>query len=389
MTLFLASVSDPEEADIALAQGVDIIDLADPACGAAGHLPPATVRAAVARVANRRPTCATVCDVAMDTQRIVAAARAMAEAGTDYVKVGLFPAQRADVIRALAPLARETKLIGAMFADEDADDTLVPLMAEVGFAGAMLDTAHKGSGRLLDYLNLVALRDFIGACRAHDLMAGLAGALEAPDVPRLLLLGPDILGFRGALCGAQGRTGAIDPVSVSVIRGLIPPDAHSAVFHATPPRANLRLLATRGHPVDLARDLTGTDRVFVRDFVLPIRVGAYAFERDQPQDVRFDVEVDVQRAPHAAEDMRDVFSYDVVLDAIRMIVARTHIALLETLAEKIAAVVLADDRVMKVRIRIEKLNVGAGGVGVEIVRERAAESARVHQLYPAARRDVD
>jgi dihydroneopterin aldolase len=387
MSLFLASVTGPDEADIVLAHGADIIDLVDPSGG--GHLAPEVVRTAVVRVANRRPTCATVGDVARDPQRVAAAVRAMADAGVDDVKVGLFPANRAEVIRGVAPLARRTKLIGVMFADEDADNALVPLMAEAGFAGAMLDTARKGSGRLLDHLNLVALRDFLGVCRAHDLMAGLAGSLEAPDVPRLLLLGPDILGFRGALCGAHGRAGPIDPVAVGVIRGLIPLDPRSAAPHGAPPKPNLRLLAARAQPADLARELTGTDRVFVRDFVLPIRVGAYGFERDQLQDVRFDVEVDVQRPSHAAEDMRDVFSYDVVIDSIRMIVARTHIALLETIAERLAAIVLADDRVMRVRIRVEKLNVGPGGVGVEIVRERAAEPARVHQLYPAARRDVD
>ena len=32
------------------------------------------------------------------------------------------------------------------------------------------------------------------------LLTGLAGSLEAADVPRLLLLAPDYLGFRGALC---------------------------------------------------------------------------------------------------------------------------------------------------------------------------------------------
>jgi dihydroneopterin aldolase len=386
MSLFLASVGGPDEADTALAHGADIIDLADPTRGASGHLAPDVVRTAVTRVANRRPTCATVGDASMDPQRLVAAVQALAETGVDYVKVGLFPNDREACIRALAGLARTTKLIGVMFADDGADNAVIPLLAEAGFCGAMLDTARKGSGRLLDHMNLVALRDFIAACRSHRLVAGLAGSLEAPDVPRLLLLLPDILGFRGALC-AQGRAGAVDPAAIDVIRGLIPLDPRSTAQNAAPQKTNLRLI--RGHPADQSRELTGTDRVFVRDLVLPIRVGAYGFEREQPQDVRFDVEVDVQRAAHAAEDMRDVFSYDVVIDAIRMIVARTHIALLETLAERIAAVVLDDDRVMKVRIRLEKLNVGPGGVGIEIVRERPSEVATVHQLYPTARRDTD
>ena len=48
----------------------------------------------------------------------------------------------------------------------------------------------------------------------------------------------------------------------------------------------------------------------------------------------------VLRAGHAVEDMRDVFSYDMITDGIRMLVAQEHFALVETLAERIAALVL-------------------------------------------------
>jgi dihydroneopterin aldolase len=87
--------------------------------------------------------------------------------------------------------------------------------------------------------------------------------------------------------------------------------------------------------------------------------------------------------------MRGVFSYDVVTDGIRMIVAQEHIALLETLAERIAALVLGHARVAAVTVRVEKLDIGPGAVGVEIRRERPAEAAKVRHLYsvPAARGD--
>ena len=48
------------------------------------------------------------------------------------------------------------------------------------------------------------------------------------------------------------------------------------------------------------------NRIFVRDFVLPIRVGAYAHERDKLQRVRFNIEVEVLRPLHPTADMRDV-----------------------------------------------------------------------------------
>lgn len=390
MTLFLASVNGPEEAEVALANGADIIDLKDARRGALGALPPDVVRAAVAAVAGRRPVSAVTGDLPMEPDVVLAAAVPMAETGVDYIKVGLFPGpKREDCIRALATLARRSKIVGVMFADRGADAALLRLMAESGFAGVMLDTAAKGSGRLIDHMEVAGLRDFVVAARRHDLMTGLAGSLETPDIPRLLMLEPDFLGFRGALCGRQDRAADIDPQAVGLVRALIPLDPRSPLHQdLAAPKVDYRLLAARGYSVEPGKD-TPTDRIFVRDFELPIRIGAYAHEHEKPQRVRFNVDVGVFRSGHAVEDMRDVFSYDVVTDGIRMLVAHEHFAFIETLAERVAALVLAHPRVAAVTVRVEKLEVGPGGVGVEITRERPADVAKVHQLYPAAAGESD
>jgi dihydroneopterin aldolase len=390
MTLFLASVIGPEEAEVALAHGADIIDLKDPGSGALGAVPPDTVRATVAAVGGRRPVSAVTGDLPMQPDAVVAAVETMAATGTDYIKVGLFPdPRREDCIRALSALARTTKIVGVMFADRGADNALIARMAESDFAGAMLDTAGKGAGRLLQHADITTLNDFVAACRNCGLLAGLAGSLETPDIPRLLLLEPDYLGFRRALCAGQDRTGRIDAGAVGVVRGLIPLDARSAARHDTPARkVDYRLLAMRGFPFDAGKE-PPTDRIFVRDFALAVRIGAYAHEREKPQCVRFDVDVKVFRPGHAVEDMRDVFSYDVILDGIRMLVAREHFALIETLAERIAGFILAHPRVNNVTVRVEKLEIGPGGVGVEITRERPADVAKVHHLYPAAAGETD
>ena len=136
-----------------------------------------------------------------------------------YVKVGLFPGAAARrIASARCPrCARRTKIVGVMFADEGADQALLPLMAESGFAGAMLDTAHKRHGHLLDHARHSGAGQISSMpARAHGLLAGLAGSLEPPDIPRLLLLAPDILGFRGALCAGQDRTARIDPAAIDV-----------------------------------------------------------------------------------------------------------------------------------------------------------------------------
>jgi dihydroneopterin aldolase len=379
MTLMLASVTGPAEAEVALDAGVDIIDLKDPSAGALGALPGETVRDAVARIAARRQTSAVTGDLPMLPDTVRAAAEAMAECGVDYVKVGIFPSEHArEVIAALKETAGRTNLVAVLFADLTPDFALVDACADAGFAGAMLDTARKGGGRLIEHLDFLSLEKFIGRCHARGLLAGLAGSLEAPDVPRLLPLAPDLLGFRSALCRAGNRKDELDPQAIAVIRGLIPPQFSR---RATTEKIDWRLRAARGYTVGHGSEAK-TDRVFVRDFVLKARIGAYSHEQEAEQRLRFNVEADVLRPDLKTADMREVFSYDTIRDAIELILARGHVALVEKLAEDIADRVLRDPRVFSVNIRIEKLDIVPGSVGIEIKRERRKSSANVHQLFP-------
>jgi len=383
VTRFLASVADADEAAIALAHGADVIDAKNPAAGALGALPPEAVQAIVAAIDARRPVSAVTGDLPMQPDLVVAAATALASTGVDFVKIGLFAQDgREACIRALAPLARSVKLVGVLFADQGFDLKLLPLLAASGFAGAMIDTAQKGGQRLLDHLGPAQLVGFVEACRELGLLSGLAGSLEAPDIPRLVPLAPDFLGFRSALCGANGRSGPIEAAAIAALRDLIPREDEGAPHRPIVARADYRLLAAQGFSNDPRRAGGATDRIFVRDFVLPVRIGAYAFEREKPQRVRFNVDVDVRRLDHVPEDMRDVVSYDLITDGIAMIVAAEHIGLVETLAERVAALVLANRRVARVTVRVEKLDIRPGSVGVEITRERAAETSGVHQLFP-------
>ena len=116
---------------------------------------------------------------------------------------------------------------------------------------------------------------------------------------------------------------------------------------------------------------TARDRIFVHDFVLPVRIGAFDSEHDKPQKVRFNVDARVARPAHVPQRLPDVYSYDLITDGIRAIVAQGHIHLVETLAERIATLVLAHPVIESVTVRVEKLEVGPGSVGVEITRARA------------------
>jgi dihydroneopterin aldolase len=62
---------------------------------------------------------------------------------------------------------------------------------------------------------------FVTQARTHGLTVGLAGSLTAADVPVLLPLAPDLIGFRGALCLGP-RSASLDLAACATIRALIP-----------------------------------------------------------------------------------------------------------------------------------------------------------------------
>jgi FolB domain-containing protein len=380
MTRMLASVANAAEAVVVLQLGADVIDLKDARQGALGAVSLDTARQAIAAVAGRSETSAALGDPPYDEESLIAGARALAAMGVDTVKLAVDGPTLDRLGDSLMRLARDVALVGMMFADEKPDFALLAKLKELGLKGAMLDTRDKTRGRLLAHLEVVQLNEFCTQCRALKLMSGLAGSLEAPDVPRLLLVRPDVLGFRGALCQARDRRATIDPTAVLLIRDLIPrerPDPDAS------PKIDWRLLA-RG--LIGGRDHEGElDRVFVHDFVVSAAIGAYDFERSIRQRVVFDVEALVRRAGAHADDMRSIFSYDVILDAVRLVVGRGHVEFVETLAEEVAAVLLQHARVRSVRINIRKLDVIEGAVGVEIRRERASGSAEARQVGVADR----
>lgn len=229
MTGLLASVMTVEEAEAALAGGADIIDLKDPRRGALGALPAPVIRAAMTRIAGRRPVSATVGDLPMEPEIVGAAAERIAALGVDFVKVGIFPGgDRGGCLDRLSALTTcGTRLVAVLFADQDPDFALLPRLRDSGFAGAMLDTADKSAGGLRRYLDESALRAFVDQSRTCSLLTGLAGSLGRDDIPALLPLQPDYLGFRGALTLA-GRSSGLDAAALAAVRAAIPEETYTA-----------------------------------------------------------------------------------------------------------------------------------------------------------------
>jgi uncharacterized protein (UPF0264 family) len=226
----LASVTSETEARLAAARGADIIDCKNPAEGALGALPCSVVASIREAVPRHIPVSATVGDLPSHPDTVVRAAAAMAATGCDIVKIGFFPGGDAEAtIRSLGQdVAPRTPLVAVLMADAPLDLALVAQLGDAGFAGVMLDTAVKDGRTLSDHRTPAELRRFIGEAHSAGLFAGLAGSLRVSQIPELLALEPDVLGFRGALCTARDRQQALDAAAMSVVRRAIPHELETA-----------------------------------------------------------------------------------------------------------------------------------------------------------------
>ena len=123
--------------------------------------------------------------------------------------------------------------------------------------------------------------------------------------------------------------------------------------------------------------VAGPRRVFLRDMMLMASVGVHPHEHGAAQRLRVNLDLLVHDGggdgADAADRLDRVVDYERLAMAVRAIVAAGHVKLVETLAERIAAAALADGRVLRVRVRVEKLDVfpDAAAAGVEVERRRA------------------
>ncbi len=140
-----------------------------------------------------------------------------------------------------------------------------------------------------------------------------------------------------------------------------------------------RDLATAFSPLEARADDRGApsrDRISVRDHVRCVEIGAFQEERGALQRLRFDMVVEVGRPPgDLADDVDRILSYDTLVAAIDRALGEERLNLLETLAERVAALVLAEPIARRVFVRIEKLDRGPHALGVEIERRAEGEGA--------------
>jgi len=121
-------------------------------------------------------------------------------------------------------------------------------------------------------------------------------------------------------------------------------------------------------------DNAHSDTIFLTDLRIETVVGIWEWERKIRQTVSIDLEMgaDIRRAA-ASDDIEDTLNYKQVAKRVKQFVGESEFQLVETMAEKTAAVILAEFDVPWVQIRVNKPGAirGARDVGVLIRREKA------------------
>lgn len=115
------------------------------------------------------------------------------------------------------------------------------------------------------------------------------------------------------------------------------------------------------------------DIVYLRDLRIPTVIGVFEWERRVHQTVALDLDMaaDIVRAAHS-DDLVDTLDYKAVAKRLIAFVGESRFQLVETLAERVAQLVLTEFDVAWVRVRINNTGAvrGARDVGVIIERDR-------------------
>jgi FolB domain-containing protein len=120
---------------------------------------------------------------------------------------------------------------------------------------------------------------------------------------------------------------------------------------------------------------TTTDQILIKDLALRCILGVTDQERREKQDVLLNLILWADLRPAAASDrLEDAVDYAALKKRIITLVEQSTCRLVETLAQQIADLCLADPAIERVRIGLEKPTAlrFARSVGVQITRARAA-----------------
>jgi 7,8-dihydroneopterin aldolase/epimerase/oxygenase len=129
-------------------------------------------------------------------------------------------------------------------------------------------------------------------------------------------------------------------------------------------------------PIALSHpSLADCRRLFLRNYEVMMKIGAYESEKEGEQRVIFNVDlfVSLNASTPLADKLAEVVDYNLMRNTIGQRVARGHVHLQETLCDDVAQAMLDHPQVRAVRVSTEKPDAypDCESVGVEVFRIKA------------------
>ena len=116
------------------------------------------------------------------------------------------------------------------------------------------------------------------------------------------------------------------------------------------------------------------DKVFIEGLEIEALIGIYDWERRIRQVLRFDLEMAFDnRVPAASDDIADTLDYKAVSKRLVEFVGQSDVGLVETLAERCAAIVIEEFGVQWLRLKLSKPGAVRGAVAVGVIIERSRD----------------
>ena len=114
-------------------------------------------------------------------------------------------------------------------------------------------------------------------------------------------------------------------------------------------------------------------KILISDLTLLISIGIHDFERNKKQEVKFNINIDINPSLFPIEDkLNSIVNYETVVKIITKLTKNKHYKLLETLAEDIFDQLFKNINIQKIKLKIEKTQIikNTSSVGIEITKKR-------------------
>ena len=115
-------------------------------------------------------------------------------------------------------------------------------------------------------------------------------------------------------------------------------------------------------------------KILINELILDLKLGYYDFEKVKAQKVKFSLEIDYEdKKPTNDKDIKSIVNYGTVVKLIKNLVKKKHYNFLETLAEAVFDELFKDQRIGKITLKIEKMEIvkNCSSVGIQISKKRS------------------